>query len=133
MNKEIRALFPVTEKYTYFNHAAVSPLSLRVRDAMMKLVDDVTWNGSYHFFDWCDRYESVRQSAAKLVNARAHEIAFMRNTSEALCTIANGIAWQAGDNAITTNVDFPSNVYPWMRLRDEQSIELRMVQELDGR
>src|ERR1044072_8863148 len=133
MNQEIRSLFPVTEKFIYFNPAAFCPLSTRVRAAMHGLVDDVTTNGSFHFFDWCDRYEAVRTSAARLVNASPGEIAFMKNTSDGLSTVANGIAWQIGDNAITTNVDFPSNVYPWMRLAQEQGIEMRMVKEREGR
>jgi cysteine desulfurase / selenocysteine lyase len=133
MNKEIRSLFPVTEKFIYFNHAAVAPLSIRVRDAMTWLVDDATQNGSVHFFDWCDTYEKVRHSAARLVNAQAHEIAFMQNTSTALSAVANGIDWRKGDNMVTTNIDFPANIYPWMRLVEERGIEMKMAQERDGR
>jgi cysteine desulfurase/selenocysteine lyase len=133
MNKEIRSLFPVTEKFIYFNHAAVAPLSTRVRDAMTWLVDDATQNGSVHFFDWCDTYEKVRGSAARLVNAQTHEIAFMQNTSAGLSAVANGIDWRAGDNIVTTNVDFPANIYPWMRLVEERGIEMKMAKEREGR
>jgi selenocysteine lyase/cysteine desulfurase len=133
MNEQIRALFPVTEKYIYFNHAAVSPLSLRVRDAMIGLIDDVTYNGSSDFFTWCNEYERVRAAAARLVNARPHEIAFMRNTSGALSTVANGIDWRAGDNVVTSNVEFPSNIYPWMRLKAEHGVEMKMALERNGR
>src|ERR1041384_5864005 len=96
MNNEIRSLFPITENYIYFNHAAVSPLSTRVRDAMEWLVEDVARNGSVHYFDWCERYEEARRQAARLVNAEAHEIAFMRNTSEGLSAVGNGLHWQGG-------------------------------------
>jgi cysteine desulfurase / selenocysteine lyase len=133
MNKEIRSLFPVTENFIYFNHAAVSPLSTRVRDAMVWLVDDVTQNGSAHYFDWCDTYERVRSGAARLVNAKAHEIAFMQNTSAALSAVANGIAWRQGDNVVTANVEFPANIYPWMRLAQERGIEVKMAEEREGR
>jgi cysteine desulfurase / selenocysteine lyase len=75
----------------------------------------------------------VRSSAARLVNAKAHEIAFMPNTSAALSAVANGIDWREGDNVITTNVDFPANIYPWMRLAKERGIEVRMAQEREGR
>lgn len=133
MNQEIRSLFPVTEKFIYCNHAAVCPLSTRVRDAMNWLIDDVTTNGSFHYFDWCDKYEEVRASAARLVNASPSEIAFVKNTSDGLSTVANGINWRPGDNVITTNVDFPSNIYPWMRLQQQQGIAMKMVTEREGR
>lgn len=133
MNKEIRSLFPVTDRYIYMNHAAVSPLSTRVRDAMRKLIDDVTENGSVNYDDWLRAYEHTRASAARLVNARPHEIAFMRNTSGALSTVANGIDWREGDTVVTCNVEFPSNFYPWMRLREERGIKMRLADERDGR
>ena len=133
MNPEIRSLFPVTDKYIYMNHAAVSPLSTRARDAMRLLIDDVTECGIVHWDDWCSRYERTRASAARLVNAQAHEIAFMRNTSDGISAVANGLDWREGDTIVTNNVEFPSNIYPWMRLERERGVKLRMAEERDGR
>ncbi len=133
MNREIRSLFPVTEKYIYMNHAAVAPLSVRARDRMIHLAEDVTRNGSVNYFDWIDTYERTRASAARLVGAQSEEIAFMRNTSDAISAVANGIKWREGDNVVTCNVEFPSNVYPWLRLTEERRIEIKMVHERDGR
>src|SRR5262250_3067101 len=133
MNERIRALFPVSSKYIYMNHSAVCPLSTRVQAAMTRLVDDVTEHGSVHYEEWCAEYERVRGAAARLVNARPREIAFMRNTSDGLSAVANGIDWRAGDNVVTCNVEFPSNIYPWMRLCHERGISLRMAEECEGR
>ncbi|HEY3134634.1 MAG TPA: aminotransferase class V-fold PLP-dependent enzyme [Blastocatellia bacterium] len=133
MNQEIRSLFPVTEKYIYMNHAAVSPLSTRVRDAMNALVDDVMRNGIANYDAWLRTYEQTREAAARLVNAQPREIAFMRNTSDALSAVANGIDWREGDNVVTCNVEFPSNIYPWMRLCEERDIRLKLAEERNGR
>jgi len=133
MNQTIRSLFPVTDKYIYMNHSAVCPLSTRVRDAMIGLVDDVAQNGAVNLKGWVQKYEDTRASAARLVNARTHEIAFMRNTSEAISSIANGIDWRVGDNVVTCNVEFPANVYPWMRLCEERGIEMKLSEERNGR
>lgn len=133
MNQTIRSLFPVTEKYIYMNHAAVSPLSTRVREAMIALVDDVTNNGTANYDEWYRTYERTRESAARMVNARVHEIAFMRNTSDALSAIANGIEWREGDNVVTCNVEFPANIYPWLRLCDERGITMKLAEDREGR
>lgn len=133
MNQTIRSLFPVTDKYIYMNHAAVSPLSTSARDAMQALIEDVTLNGSANYEDWCRTYEETRHSAARLVNARPHEIAFMRNTSEALSAVANGIDWREGDNVVSCNVEFPSNIYPWQRLRETHGVQMKLAEERDGR
>jgi len=133
MNQAIRSLFPVTDKYIYLNHSAVSPISTPVRDAMCGLIEDVTRHGSVNYNDWLQAYERTRESAARLVNARAHEIAFMRNTSDAISAVANGIEWREGDNVVSCNVEFPANVYPWMRLCQERGIQLKLARERDGR
>jgi cysteine desulfurase/selenocysteine lyase len=133
MNREIRSLFPITEKYIYLNHGAVSPLSVRVRDAMVGLVDDVLERGAVGYDDWLAAYERTRKSAARLVNARSHEIAFMHNTSEAISTVANGLTWREGDTVVTSNVEFPSNFYPWMRIAQEYGVEMKLASEREGR
>jgi len=133
MNETIRSLFPVTNNCIYMNHAAVSPLSTRVRDAMNSLIEDQTENGSNHYSDWLSTYEEARASAARLVNSKTHEIGFMPNTSSGLSAIANGIDWREGDNVVLSNVEFPANVYPWMRLRDDRGIGLKFVEEREGR
>ncbi len=133
MNEKIRALFPVTQKFIYLNHAAVAPLSTRVRDAMNDVVSDVCENGAANFEDWLRMYHHARAAVAHLVNARTHEIAFMPNTSSAISALANGMDWREGDNVVTTNIEFPSNIYPWMRLRAERGIKMKMAEERDGR
>ncbi|MEK6300707.1 MAG: aminotransferase class V-fold PLP-dependent enzyme [Acidobacteriota bacterium] len=133
MNETIRSLFPITENYIYMNHAAVSPLSTRVRDAMANLADDVMRHGTAHYEDWYRTYDEVRSSAAKLVNARPREIAFVRNTSDGISTVANGLDLREGDNVVTCDVEFPSNIYPWMRLGEERGLKLKLAPERDGR
>jgi len=133
MNKAIRALFPITENYIYMNHAAVSPLSTRVRDAMSGIVDDITRHGTAHYDDWYRTYDQVRSSAARLVNAQPHEIAFMQNTSAAISTVANGLDLREGDNVVTCNVEFPANIYPWLRLGEERGVKMKLAPERDGR
>src|SRR5262249_44487128 len=51
----------------------------------------------------------------------------------AISTIANGIDWKPGDNVVTCDVEFPANIYPWMRLQARRGVELRMAPERDGK
>jgi selenocysteine lyase/cysteine desulfurase len=133
MNESIRSLFPVTQKFVYMNHSAVSPLSKPVRDAMVGITDDVMRNGTGNYDDWYRTYELARNAAARLVNAKAHEIAFMPNTSTAISAIANGLELRAGDNIVSCDVEFPANVFPWMRLKEELGVAMKLAPERDGR
>ncbi len=125
--------FPVTETYIYMNHAGVAPLSRRVRDAMAGFIDDATFHGAVHTDDWVETAEACRLAAAQFIKADATEIAFMKNTTQGILIAANGIDWQAGDNVVTTAVEFPANVYPWWSLKERYGVNTRMVPERDGR
>ena len=129
----LRDIFPITKTYNYLNHAAVSPLPWPTIEAVEKQLRDVHENGSVNFQDWLSTKEQARKQLAKLLGARPEQIAFMRNTSDALSTVANGFTWRAGDNIVTFRGEFPSNIYPWLRVRDVLGVEVRMCEERDGR
>src|SRR5262245_65841984 len=47
--------------------------------------------------------------------------------------IANGIDWRSGDNIVTADCEFPANVVPWMRIKREFDVEVKMARERDCR
>jgi selenocysteine lyase/cysteine desulfurase len=111
-----RDRFPAAETLIYLNHAAVAPLSRPAAEAMKWLADDALRYGSFNYDKWLDAYAGLRAAAARLINATSEEIALMKNTSEGISTIANGLDWHAGDTMVAFNQEFPSNQYPWKRL-----------------
>lgn len=133
MNETLRALFPITERAVYLNHAAISPPPTLALEAISAQMADVAQHGSLHYRSWVAVKERARRTAAEMIGARAEQIAFMRNTSDGLSTIANGLRWRAGDNVVTFRREFPSNIYPWLRLREAYGVEARMCEERDGR
>jgi cysteine desulfurase/selenocysteine lyase len=133
MNHELRALFPITEHAIYLNHAAVSPLPTSTTEAVNAQLRDVAQNGSLNYRSWVAVKEQARKRVAELIDARPDQIAFMRNTSDGLSTIANGLRWKPGDNLVTFQHEFPSNIYPWQRIRDVLDVEVRMCEERNGR
>jgi selenocysteine lyase/cysteine desulfurase len=133
MTPELRALFPITERALYFNHAAVSPPPITTIRAVESQLKDVHENGSINFRDWIATKEQARELLGKLLGARPEQVAFVRNTSDALSSVANGLSWRAGDNIVTFSREFPSNIYPWLRVRDAHGVEVRMCEERAGR
>ena len=133
MNNDLRALFPVTQRANYLNHAAVSAPPATTINAIQKYLADVSQNGSVNFRDWLNTKERTRGLLAGLLGARPEQVAFMRNTSDGLSTVANGLKWRNGDNLVTFRNEFPSNIYPWLRLREAFGVEVRMCEERDGR
>ncbi|MDA0654837.1 MAG: aminotransferase class V-fold PLP-dependent enzyme [Proteobacteria bacterium] len=129
---EIRKLFPATEKLAYFDGGARSLLSLDSRKALDKLIDARIYEGG-------DKpammamIERVREKFARLINASPDEIAFTKNVSDGLNTIAGSIPFEKGDNMVlTSDLEHPNNIYPWYNIRDRVGIEVRDVASVDG-
>jgi selenocysteine lyase/cysteine desulfurase len=62
---------------------------------------------------------TLKRQLQQLIHAPSvDDIALVKNTSEALSFVANGIAWTAGDNIVTTDAEFPSNRIVWEALAD---------------
>ncbi|HEX8137663.1 MAG TPA: aminotransferase class V-fold PLP-dependent enzyme [Pyrinomonadaceae bacterium] len=133
MDEHLRALFPITERAIYLNHASVSPPPRPVTEAVEAQLRDVAEHGALNYRRWVSVVERARRSAAGMIGARPDHLAFMRNTSDALSTVANGMRWQAGDNIVTFRCEFPSNIYPWLRLQRAEGVEVRLCEEQDGR
>lgn len=121
-----RDLFPVTTNLVYFNHAAVGPLSVRAYEAIERQARDQRDHGALHWRDWYAEYVHLREAAARLIGAEKDEIAILKNTSEGLSFVAQGLRWKAGDNVVTTALEFPSNWTPW-KVLEPRGVEVRVA------
>lgn len=109
----------------------MAPLSTPAAEALKTYADEIAEysyvNGTYY-----RTIEQVRLAAARLLGADADEITFVKNTSEGINYVANGIQWVTGDNVVLNTMEFPANVYPWMNL-EQRGVKINWVQEEDGR
>jgi cysteine desulfurase/selenocysteine lyase len=128
----VRQLFPAYERSIYLNNAGVSPCSTRTVEAVSAWVRDLCENGVANEAEWERSADRVRSLCARAVGAEAGEIAFVRNTSHGLGLVAEGLAWSPGDEvAVATSLEYPSNVYPWLHLRD-RGVVVREIAARDG-
>ncbi|MEE9498049.1 MAG: aminotransferase class V-fold PLP-dependent enzyme [Nitrospinaceae bacterium] len=114
------------------DHAKVAPLPRPVQAAITAFAEEACEQGTAHYGEWLKEAEIVRARFAKLINAEPSEVAFVKNTSEGLSIVANGIDWQEGDNVVIPDIEFPANVYPWMNLK-RRGVEVRFVKAVRGR
>ncbi len=128
----LRNEFPVTRRWAYLDHAAVSPLAEPARAALVAWADDTAAEGRAAWGRWQDRVEETRGRAARLLTADPTDIAFIKNTSEGIAFVAEGLDWRPGDNVVTSADEYPSNLYPWMNLAG-RGVEVRPVPSRDGR
>jgi len=130
--RSLDAEFPVRRNLVYFNHAAVAPLPRRVADAMAAHVANVRERGAADWRSWYGGIEAARERCARLLGAKAEEVAFLPNTSWGINLVARSFPWTPGDNVVSDDMEFPSNAHPWRRLGD-RGVECRLAKSRDGR
>jgi len=130
--EELRSLFPVTERYAYLNHASTGPFPTPVVEAMTSMMAQRQWREDADLGWLDDRVAEVRELVARLLHATADEIAFVASTSHGLNIVAAGLDWQAGDNVVCAETEFPANVYPWLNLR-RRGVRVRFAKAREGR
>ncbi|RJQ55091.1 MAG: aminotransferase class V-fold PLP-dependent enzyme [Actinobacteria bacterium] len=127
-----RRLFPAAENVIYLNHASMSPSPVPVRDAMTGLLESLSAGRFIPGPRISEMRDEVARRAADLVGAKAARVALVRNTTHGILLASEGLPWEAGDNVVCANVEFPANVYPWLGLK-KKGVEVRFAREVDGR
>jgi cysteine desulfurase/selenocysteine lyase len=113
-----RTEFPWTSTTTYLNNASIGPLPERTR-----LVLETFNRKRAAPFQLPDRelfatMAESRRLAAELIGASPEEIGLTINTGFGLSLAARALPLHAGDIVLTSDREFPANVYPWMLLKD---------------
>jgi selenocysteine lyase/cysteine desulfurase len=127
----VRRLFPLTGTHIFMNHAGVSPMSERGREAVIGVMDRLTVEPCPTGFDqgFSDRLRSL---LARLLGTAPETIGIVRSTAHGISLLAQGLDWQPGDNVVGARGEYPANVYPWMALRD-RAVEYRLAEPVEGR
>lgn len=119
--------FPILKHGFYANHAAIAPWPRVASQAVRSFAQENCERGPQEYNHWLLRESQLRRRLARLINAvSAEDISLLKNTTEGICTVANGIDWHSGDNLVLPTGEFPSNRLPWLALQ-RQGVEVREV------
>jgi cysteine desulfurase/selenocysteine lyase len=130
--RQLREAMPVAKKWAYFDHAAVAPISAPAAEVLGDWLREAAEEGDTVWLDWARQLRATRTAAAKLVGGSEDEIALVPNTTAGINLVAEGFPWQAGDNVVSLDDEFPANVYPWLHL-ESRGVETRRASTTDGR
>ncbi|UCD94942.1 MAG: aminotransferase class V-fold PLP-dependent enzyme [Candidatus Zixiibacteriota bacterium] len=141
MNSEVekkfkwaRGLFPVTQKkrgITYLNSGSTGPLCRPAKEALEKFYDSAQFcdrNADFPAFADLDR---IRRLGAKIIGARKDEVGFGFHTGFGLNLAAFGLPLKRGEEVLLSDIEFPSNVYPWLALK-QKGVKAKFIRSSNG-
>jgi selenocysteine lyase/cysteine desulfurase len=125
--QKIREQFPITKNKIFLNHAAQSPPPKPAADAIREYISEASNFGTTSV-EWED---GGKPFFARLVGAKPEEIAFVENTSIGLNIAANALHYPSGSKIVTTDLEYPSVTYPWLRKR--LGVKVHYVRNINGK
>ena len=129
---ELREFFPhlKTDKI-YFNHASTGPMSIRVKENLLRLIENRTGEKIDDYKEFMSISEETKNDLAGMINCHPSRIAFIDNTSNGINILAQGIRFREGDGILLNDIEFPANVYPFLNLQ-KNGIEIDFIKSQNG-
>jgi selenocysteine lyase/cysteine desulfurase len=125
-------LFNIPDHITYLNCARRGPQSKRLENigiAAVKAQSQPFATSNKGFFE---PIEQAKVAYAQLIDvADPQRIALIPSASYGISSVANNIQLKKGEKIIITHEQFPSNVYPWMRIAERDAGELKIIKAPD--
>jgi len=129
---EIRSLFQhLKTDQLYFNHAAIGPWSSLVLDRINEYAGQRSFSKIENYQSLIRWSVGAKEKLGKLIGATSDRIAWVDNVSNGTNILAQGMDWKSGDRILLNDIEFPSNVYPFMNLK-KLSVEIDFAKSRNG-
>jgi cysteine desulfurase/selenocysteine lyase len=117
-----------TQLLIHFNNAGASLPPDRVVDTVTHYLQEEAICGGYETeAKYKLSLENTYQLIAKLINANADEIALVENASYAWGIAFNGISFKPGDEVLTCEMEYVTNLIGFLHLKKTKGIEIKVI------
>ena len=124
--------FILSKKVTYLNCAYMSPMLKKVEKAGVKGIKQK--RKPYHItpVDFFKTSDLVKKRFSSIIDCKNHNrIAIIPSASYGLANVVNNISIKEKDEIILLDEQFPSNVYPWLNLKERSKAKLVFIKRPD--
>ena len=125
-----RAEMPVTGRKAYLNTGTAGPLARVTQEALEAgaRFDYETGRGTFSSFPvLLDDIVNLRAGFASLMGVDESEVALTHHTTDGINIVANGLAWQAGDEIVTTSAEHEGGLLPLYVQKRRFGVVVRVV------
>lgn len=120
--------FSLSRDHTYLNCAYMSPLLKSVEKAGLEGIKMKRSPGKVKTEDFFTTTDRVRTAYGKLIQAPAQQIALIPSVSYGMAAVLKNLTIHSSQNIIVAEGQFPSNVYPWMRLQADTGARVHFIE-----
>lgn len=132
VDNKVRELFPhLKTGQVYFNHAAIGPWCTLVLDRISEYMKDRSGERIENYSSFLNWSSGAKEKLGRLIGSETDRIAWIDNVSNGLNILARGLNWKTGDRVIINDIEFPSNVYPFLNLK-QFGVEIDIVKSGNG-
>jgi len=126
--------FPAIHKCTYLNAANVALMYKDAETAIVEWNKDLAENGSINFDEIAEAavFGDLHNATARLFNVHPEDIAVGSSATELISSLAWAVAPESETNVVSTDIVFPSTLYPWLRVAKYTNCEVRLAKGQNG-
>ncbi|MEP7196472.1 MAG: aminotransferase class V-fold PLP-dependent enzyme [Saprospiraceae bacterium] len=124
----IRAAYSVSPTMINLNNGGVAPAPRVVQEALDYYNRLCNEGPSYYMWRILDQgREPLRRNMASIAGCDPEELAFNRNSSEALETVIFGLRLNKADEIVLTKQDYPNMINAWKQREKREGIVLKWI------
>ena len=121
-------LFGIPDDITYLNCAYMGPITHATVEAGHRAMLQKQQPYQITAPDFFDPVDQLKSKFSELVNvAEPQRISIIPSVSYGMSTVAKNLPVSPGENLVTLEEQFPSNIYCWTRLCQENDMKLRVI------
>ena len=123
----LRASIPLLGEWTYLNTGTVGVMAEPVLNAHLANLSHFERGGHTAQDAAIQVYEVARTTLARLLSANPDDIAFNRNATDGINTVAAAFPLQPGDEVITSSEEHPAMIIPWLAACGRNDATLKYI------
>ncbi|GAC1626207.1 MAG: aminotransferase class V-fold PLP-dependent enzyme [Candidatus Acidiferrum sp.] len=115
------------EDAAYLNAAGQAPMPKVSLKAVQTAIEWKTYPHKMPDTAYFDVPNQIRASIAKLIGAKAEEIALTTGASAGAAALAYGLEWRKGDEILVAKGEFPLQYATWKPMEEREGAKVRVV------
>jgi len=120
--------FGINEKIIWLNNCGVAPLNSATKRTMHEYLDAYEAECiEADKFAYDEVRAGIKRKLSQLIGCGEDEVVLIHNTAEGMNFISYGYPFEPDDEIVVLANEYPSNVYPWRRLKS-QGVKLTMFE-----